>query len=70
MKKLMELVNVERFKADSFERVHLEAEISKIAYSARNNFIGDPDFSEIQRNIFLDETYLKKLSREISFGKL
>ena len=70
MKKLMEFCNIERFSADSFERVHLEAEIAKIAYSARNNFIGDPNISEIKQNIFLEEPYLEKLSREISLGKL
>jgi gamma-glutamyltranspeptidase/glutathione hydrolase len=70
MKKLMELCHIERFKADSFERVHLEAEIAKIAYSARNNFIGDPNFSKIKQSIFTDETYLKKLSGEICFGEL
>ncbi len=70
MKKLMELCHIERFKADSFERVHLEAEIAKIAYSARNNFIGDPNFSKIKQSIFTDETKLKKLSRKICFGEL
>ena len=70
MKKLMEFCSIERFSADSFERVHLEAEIAKIAYSARNNFIGDPNISEIKQNIFLEEPYLEKLSREISLGKL
>ena len=70
MKKLMEFCNIERFSADSFERVHIEAEIAKIAYSARNNYIGDPDFSEIERNVFLDQSYLKQLSREDSLGKL
>ena len=70
MKKMMEFCNIERFGADSFERIHLEAEIAKIAYSARNNFIGDPDFLEVKQNIFLDDSYLERLSREISFGKV
>jgi gamma-glutamyltranspeptidase/glutathione hydrolase len=70
MKKLMELCHIERLKADSFERVHLEAEIAKTAYSARNNFIGDPNFSKIKQNIFTDEPYLKQLSKEISLGEL
>ncbi len=70
MKKLMEFCDIEHFSADSYERIHLEAEIAKIAYSARNKFIGDPSFSEIKKNIFLDESYLEKLSREISLGKL
>jgi len=70
MKKIMEFCNIEQFSADSFERVHLEAEIAKIAYSARNSFIGDPQFSEIKQNIFLDYSYLEELSKEITLGKL
>ena len=70
MKKMMQFCNIDRFSASSFERVHLEAEIAKIAYSARNNFIGDPNFSEVKRNVFLDDLYLEQLSKEISLGKL
>jgi len=70
MKKLMQFCNIEKFKAGSFERVHLEAEIAKIAYSARNNFIGDPNFSEIKRDIFLDNSYLEQLSKKITVGKV
>ena len=70
MKKLMQFCNIERFGADSFERIHLEAEIAKIAYSARNNFIGDPDFLDIKQDMFSDDSYLERLSREISFGKV
>ena len=70
MKKMMQFCNIDRFSAGSFERVHLEAEIAKIAYSARNNFIGDPNFSEVKQNVFLDDLYLEQLSKEISLGKL
>ncbi len=70
MKKMMQFCNIDRFSPDSFERVHLEAEIAKVAYSARNNFIGDPNFSEIKQNIFLDDSYLEQLSKEIALGKL
>ena len=70
MKKLMQFCNIDRFSAGSFERVHLEAEIAKVAYSARNNFVGDPSFSEVKQNIFLDDSYLEQLSKEVSVGKL
>ncbi len=70
MKKLMEYCNIEQFNADSYERVHLEAEIAKLAYSARNNFIGDSNFSEIKQNVFLDGPYLEQLSKEVSLGRL
>ena len=70
MKKLMEICNINRFDPGSFERVHLEAEIAKIAYSARNNFIGDPIFSEVKQDVFLKNSYLEELASEISFGEM
>ena len=70
MKKLMEYCNIEQFNADSYERVHLEAEIAKLAYSARDNFIGDPNFSDNKQNVFLDGSYLEQLSKEVSLGRL
>ncbi|OUX44982.1 hypothetical protein CBE37_00480 [bacterium TMED277] len=70
MRKLMELSNLNKFSEASFERVHLEAEIAKLAYSARNKYIGDPHFSEINHEVFLDDVFLKKLANEISMDKL
>ncbi len=70
MRRLMEICNLSRFPATSFERVHIEAEISKLAYSARDKFIGDPNFSEINHKSFLDDVFLAKLANEISMDKL
>ena len=70
MKKLMEICKIDRFDPASFERVHLEAEIAKIAYSARNNFIGDPSFYHVKEDLFLDNTYLDSLASKITIGKM
>ena len=35
----------------------LEAEIAKLAYSARNKYIGDPHFSEINHRLFLNDVF-------------
>ena len=70
MKKLMEFCNIEQFSADSFERVHLEAEIAKIALLSKKQIYWRPHFSEIKQNIFLDYSYLEELSKEITLGKL
>jgi len=70
MKKLMEICNIDQFAAGSFERVHMEAEIAKLAYSTRDRLIGDPEFSEINNKLFLESSFLSDLAKEISMDKL
>ncbi len=70
MKKLMEICNLSNFPEASFERVHLEAEIAKLAYNARDKYIGDPYFSKINTKFFTDDVFLEKLANEISMDKL
>ena len=70
MRRLTEICNLNKFSEASFERVHVEAEIAKLAYSARDKFIGDPHFSEINHKFFLDDTFLENLANKISMDKL
>ncbi len=41
---------------DSSERIHIEAEASKLAYDARNRFIADPDYSTRMEHFLAPET--------------
>ncbi len=52
---------------DSLERVHLEAEVSKIAFHHRNKYLGDPKFSNIPVEKMLSEEYSRKLCKMINF---
>ena len=47
MLRLLERFDLSNMEAGGAERVHLEAEISKLAYSARDKFIGDPKMEKI-----------------------
>ena len=55
------------FAADSAERIHIEAEATKLAYDARNRFISDPYTSATER--MLSEDVAKELAALIRLDK-
>ncbi len=61
--------NLSSFDPDSFERIHLEAEATKIAFHHRNKYLGDPKFSDIPVEMLLSREYAKKISKMINFKK-
>ena len=66
----METCNIKEYPPNSASRIHLEAEIAKLAYAARNHLIGDPKFSQIKEHFFLEEAFLAEISEQISINKL
>ena len=48
----MEICNIKEYPPNSASRIHLEAEIAKLAYAARNPLIGNPKFSQIKEHFF------------------
>ena len=48
MTKMLEKLNISNLDPDCSERAHIEAEVSKLAYQARNKMIGDPNFYHLQ----------------------
>jgi len=64
---LLQEFDLSSFDPDSFERVHLEAEATKIAFHHRNKYLGDPKFTDIPVEKLLSREYAKKLSKMISF---
>ena len=65
--KYLQEFNLSSFDPDSFERIHLEAEATKIAFHHRNKYLGDPKFSDIPVEMLLSKEYAKKLSKMINF---
>ncbi|PPR34934.1 MAG: Gamma-glutamyltranspeptidase [Alphaproteobacteria bacterium MarineAlpha6_Bin4] len=51
------------------ENIHLIIEASKYSYNDRYRYLGDPDFSNIKINNFLEKEYLKKISSKIKNDK-
>ena len=60
MLKMLQKLNVSNLDPMSSERVHIEAEVAKIAYQARNNFIGDPNFYDLNLDLFCSDSNIEK----------
>ena len=70
MKKMLDQFDLKKISPLSSDRVHLEAEVAKLAYSLRNKLIGDPKFYEFKLEEFCSEeiasTLVKKIDLEIA----
>ena len=70
MKKMLDQFDLKKISPLSSDRVHLEAEVAKLAYSLRNKLIGDPKFYEFNLEEFCSEeiasTLVKKIDLEIA----
>ncbi len=65
MMNILENFNLNNFPPNAFQRIHLEAEASKIAFHHRNKYLGDPAFVNIPVEEILSKDYAKKLSNMI-----
>ena len=66
---ILQEFDLSSMEANSVERVHLEAEASKIAFYHRNKYLGDPRFTKVPLEQMLSKEYSKKLSRMIDLKK-
>ena len=55
MMKLLEKLGIEKYDVNSFERFHLEAEVTKQAYKLKEENIGDPEFVNLDLKKILIE---------------
>ena len=64
MMKMIEKLKIENYKPMSFERFHIEAELTKFCYKIREETIGDPNFINIDFSKILSDKsvneYIKK----------
>ena len=66
---ILEQFNLSSIDPDDFERVHLEAEATKIAFYHRNKYLGDPKFSDIPVEKLLSKDYAKNLVKKLVIKK-
>ncbi|SEO38792.1 gamma-glutamyltransferase 2. Threonine peptidase. MEROPS family T03 [Salinihabitans flavidus] len=62
---ILERFEIDRLDPNGAERVHLEAEATRLAYSARNRYLGDPDHNELQLDELLSEDTIDRLAASI-----
>ena len=69
IKKMLDRLNISNFDPSSAERVHLEAEVVKIAYNIRNKYIGDPNFYDFELKHFCSDEFIEKYLNQIDLNK-
>ena len=70
MMAINEKLNVSQYRASSFERYHLQSEITKICYEIKETKLGDPNFNEINLEKILSSSFIDKLCSKIDIKKV
>ena len=65
----MDRLNICNIDPLSAERVHLEAEVVKIAYNIRNQYVGDPNFYDFELKHFCSDESIEKYLNQIDLNK-
>ena len=66
MLNIMSNFDLSKYEPDDYRRIHLEAEVSKLAFMHRNKYLGDPAFTKIPIEKILSPEYAKSLSKKIN----
>tara|TARA_B100001146_G_scaffold107310_1_gene94843 strand:- start:2624 stop:4207 length:1584 start_codon:yes stop_codon:yes gene_type:complete len=68
MMKLLEKLEINKYKYNSIERFHLEAEVTKQAYKIKEENIGDPDFVNFDLEKILSDKNINNILKNISLS--
>ncbi len=70
MMAMTEKLNIKKYNPSSFERYHLQAEISKICFEVKETIFGDPNFNKINIKDYLSNEYISYLCSKINKNKI
>ncbi len=70
MMAMIEKLNIKKYDHSSFERYHLQAEISKICFEIKETIFGDPNFNNINIKDFLSKEKINSLCSKIKKNKI
>ncbi len=70
MMAINEKLNVSEFEPASFERYHLQSEITKVCYEIKETQLGDPNFNKISINNILNDNFIENLCKKINLKKV
>ena len=66
MMAMNEKINSQQYHASSFERYHLQSEITKVCYELKETRLGDPNFNNIKIEEFLNDNFIENLCSKIN----
>ncbi len=70
MMAMSEKLQISKYKPNSFERYHLQAEITKLAYEIKETQFGDPNYNSINVSKILEKNFVENLCSKINLGKV
>ena len=70
MMKLLERFNFESMDATSYNRYHIQAEITKICFELKETQFGDPKFKKIDFDDFFSDSFINKLFKKIKINNV
>ena len=70
MMELFERFNFNNLLPNSFERFHLQTEITKVAFEIKEAELGDPNFSKVDLKKFLKKDFIDLLYKKIKMNKI
>ena len=70
MMALHEKLETSRYDQSSFERYHLQAEITKVCFEVKETLLGDPEFNDINLEELLNVNFLDKLCKKIEINRV
>ena len=65
MLNMLSNIDIKKYEPNDYRRIHIEAEVSKLAFLHRNKYLGDPKFSDIPIEKMLSKEYGLHLSNKI-----
>ena len=66
MLNMLSNLDLTKYDPDDYRRIHIEAEVTKLAFLHRNKYLGDPNFINIPVKKMLSKGYGKELLNNIS----
>ncbi len=66
MMAMNEKLKVDSYNSSSFERYHIQAEITKVCYEFKETKLGDPNYSNINIDDILSKTFIEDLCSKIN----
>ena len=70
MMALNEKLNSSQYEQSSFERYHLQAEITKVCYEIKETILGDPQFNNINYEELLSDNSVINLCKKIKMSNI